>query len=460
MNDYASFLKAKTALAVPTGFEPIGRVLSRPLFDFQSDVVNWSVRRGRAALFEDCGLGKTAQQLAWCNEVMAKVDRALILAPLAVADQTVAEGKTIGVPLTRVTEQSECEAPGIYITNYAKLHRFDASKFGAVCLDESSILKSYEGSTRKLVTDSFRDTPYKLACTATPAPNDLIEIINHAEFLGVMGGKEIIALFFKQDGNTTHKWRLKGHAEQDFWRWLCTWAVNIRKPSDLGYADGNFKLPPLQLHEHVVDTHQPMDGYLFALPASTLQERRQARSSSLNERVAQAAELANSHDEPLVAWCNLNNESTALAKAINGAVELTGSDSDERKEEVLRGFADGTFKRIVTKPTIAGFGLNWQHCHNQVFVGLSDSYEQFYQAIRRCWRFGQTKTVNAHLVISSLEGAVLANLKRKEADAARMAEEMVKHMADISSKEIRGLVRDEAKYQPSTEIKLPKWIAA
>jgi hypothetical protein len=287
-----------------------------------------------------------------------------------------------------------------------------------------------------------------------------MELGNHAEFLGVMTREEMLAMFFTHDGGETSKWRLKGHAEDEFWKWLCSWAVNIRKPSDLGYDDGQFQLPPLHLHEHIVESGQTMDGYLFALPASSLCERRDARRASLNERVALAAEIANSNDEPWVAWCNLNTESQALTNAIKGAVELTGSDTDERKEQVLRGFADGTFRRVVTKPTLAGFGLNWQHCAHELFVGLSDSYEQYYQALRRCYRFGQTREVNAHLVISNLEGAVLANLKRKDADATRMAEQMVKHMAAISSQEIRGVRRNRASYEAKKQIEIPQWLTA
>jgi hypothetical protein len=457
---YSEFLNSKAASDIPTGFEPAGIKLNRPAFDFQRDVVNWAVRRGRAALFEDCGLGKTVQQLAWAQEILPHAGKVLILAPLAVADQTIKEGEIIGVDVKRAAGKEDIDGDGIYITNYAKLHRFDPTVFGAVVLDESSILKSYDGATRKLINESFQHCAFKLACTATPAPNDLIELTNHAEFLGVMSGKEIIALYFKQDGNTTHKWRLKGHAEQDFWKWVCSWAVNIRKPSDLGYDDGQFQLPPLHLHEHIVESGQTMDGYLFALPASSLCERRDARRASLSERVELAAELANSNDEPWVAWCNLNTESQALTKAIKGAVELTGSDTDERKEQVLRGFADGTFRRIVTKPQLSGFGLNWQHCAHELFVGLSDSYEQYYQALRRCYRFGQTREVNAHLVISNLEGAVLNNIKRKDADATRMAEQMVKHMAAISSQEIRGVRRNQASYEAKKQIKIPQWLTA
>lgn len=466
MNSYAQFLASKAAVDVPTGFEPFGVTMRRPLFDFQNDVVNWACRRGRAALFEDCGLGKTSQQLAWAQEVATKTnDPVLILAPLAVGEQTVDEGEVMGIDVTHVGCQDDVvfhieAGRRIFITNYEKLHRFKPEAFTGVVLDESSILKSYDGATRTTIIESFRKTPFKLACTATPAPNDYMELGNHAEFLGVMSREEMLAMFFTHDGGDTSKWRLKGHAESEFWRWLCSWAVNIRKPSDLGYDDGAFQLPPLNLHEHIVESKQTMDGYLFALPASSLAERREARKASLNERVALAAEIANSSDQQFIAWCNLNSESKSLTDAIKGAVEVTGSDSDTRKQQCTRGFLDGTFRVMISKPSIFGFGLNFQHCSNELFVGLSDSYEQFYQALRRCWRFGQKREVHAHLVISSLEGAVLANLKRKEADAALMAEQMVKHMAEISSQNIRGVVRNQADYRPQHKLKLPEWMAA
>jgi superfamily II DNA or RNA helicase len=452
---YEQFIASKAIVSQPRGFEPMPIPENR--FKFQRDVVGWAARRGCAALFEDCGLGKTVQQLDWAQQVATKCGDVLILAPLAVSQQTVREGQKFGIEVNQVSEQSEVKS-GISVTNYQKLHKFDASHFKGIVLDESSILKSFDGKYRTDLIEKFSRTPYRLACTATPAPNDYMELGNHAEFLGVMKREEMLAMFFTHDGGETSKWRLKGHAGDEFWKWMCSWSVNLRRPSDLGYDDGDFKLPPLELHEHVVESTMKMDGYLFALPASSLSERRDARKSSLNERVELAAEIANSNYDPCVAWCNLNTESESLAKAIEGAVELTGSDSDERKEEVLRGFSDGTFKRIVTKPTIAGFGLNWQHCALELFVGLSDSYEQYYQAIRRCWRFGQKKTVSAHLVISSLEGAVLANLKRKEADSTEMANQMVKHMANISSATIRGVTRDQTEYKPMKKIKLPAWV--
>ena len=458
--NYSDFLERKATLAPSTGFEPPAKFdLKRPLFDFQQDIVRWALRRGRCALFEDCGMGKTAQQLTWANEVAKHTRKpVLILAPLAVAEQTKAEGADMGIEVDHVTQDSDCRDTGIAITNYEKMHRIDTDRYIGVAADESSCIKAMDSKTTAQMIETFANTPYKLACTATPAPNDYMELGNHAEFLGVMTREEMLAMFFTHDSGNTSQWRLKGHAQDDFWRWLCSWAVNIRRPSDIGYDDGAFKLPPLNLYEHVVQSSQTMEGYLFALPASSLEERRNARKASLSERVEQAAKIANKSREQWIVWCNLNSESEALADEINGAVEVTGSDSEDHKVAAVRGFLSGEHRVLISKPTIFGFGLNLQCCHNELFVGLSDSYEQFYQAVRRCWRFGQTKPVNAHLVISDLEGAVLANLKRKENDAKRMGEQMVKHMADITSAEIRGSHRNTTVYKAEKPIALPSFL--
>jgi len=453
---YDEFLRRKTITDIPTGFE-CGDLPSQ-LFEFQRDVVKWGCKRGRAALFEDCGLGKTPQQLAWADQVATR-GPVLIVAPLCVGSQTMKEGEKFGIKTTPVTCDAEV-VPGINITNYEKLHRFDLSKFEGVVLDESSILKSYDGATRNQIINGFARTKFKLACTATPALNDFMELGNHAEFLGVMSRTEMLATFFVHDGGETSKWRLKGHAESEFWKWLCSWAVNIRKPSDLGYDDGGFVLPELVTHEHAVDAKHNMDGFLFALPASSLEERRNARKSSLTERVAKAAEIANSDGEQWLIWCNLNSESEALTGAINGAIEIAGKHSDEYKELAMRRFIDGLQRVVVTKPSIAGFGLNLQHCSRMAFVGLSDSYEEYYQAVRRCWRFGQKNKVQAHIITSKLEGAVLANIHRKEADAQKLAAEMVNHMSKISAAVIHGQRRETIEYNPSKKMKFPKWLEA
>jgi hypothetical protein len=455
---YAQFIAKKALIDTPTGFAADN--FNEKLFTFQRDIVSWSCRRGRAALFEDCGLGKTPQQLEWAHKVLEHTKQSvLILAPLCVAEQTEREGKKFGIAVTHVREQSEITCVGIYITNYERLHKFNASQFGAIVLDESSILKSFEGATRNQIIDLFNRTPYRLACTATPAPNDYMELGNHSEFLGVMSRVEMLSMFFVHDGGETSKWRLKGHAENDFWKWLCSWAVNIRKPSDLGYDDEGFKLPLLKMTEHIVEGEScESDEFLFPIPASSLSERRNARRSSLDLRVNQIVELANSNNDAWVIWCGLNDESKMLSAKIKGAVEVTGSQDEEIKEKGLKGFADGTHRVIVTKPSIAGFGLNWQHCHNVGYCGVSDSYEDFYQTVRRCWRFGQEQPVNAHVVISSLEGAVLANLKRKEIDATRMSDSMVKHMAQISSSEIKGVKHDFTEYKPTKRMEIPAWL--
>jgi superfamily II DNA or RNA helicase len=327
------------------------------------------------------------------------------------------------------------------------LKRHPSFSIEGVLVHNSSIIKAQDSKTRNLVLEMFAKTPYRLACTATPSPNDHMELGNHAEFVGAMSRTEMLSMFFVHDGGETQKWRLKGHAEKEFWRWVCTWAVMIRKPSDLGYEDGAFKLPPLNMIEHVVQNNgTPLDGNLFAMPALTLQERRGARSASLNERVALAASLAKESDQQWFFWCNLNSESEALTKAI-GAREVRGSTTMEERQEVIDGFLSGKIRHVVSKASIFGFGLNLQACHNTACVGLSDSYEELYQLLRRFWRFGQTQPVNAHIIISDMEGAVLKNIKRKEKDADKMAQEMVRHMSKINQAEIKGTVRTVNTYE-------------
>ena len=318
------------------------------------------------------------------------------------------------------------------------LQHFNPAMFAGIVLDESSILKAYDGKTRTAIIDAFAKTPFRLACTATPAPNDYMELGNHAEFLGAMQRVEMLSMFFVHDGGETQKWRLKGHAEADFWRWLCSWAVMIRKPSDLGYEDGKFVLPELVMHQSTVQVDAPTSGFLFPIEAKTLQERLAARRDTITERVSDCAKIVNGTKRPFLVWCNLNSESEALTRAIPDAVEVKGADSNEAKERAMLGFADGSIRVLVTKPSIAGFGMNWQHCADMAFVGLSDSYEQFYQAVRRCWRFGQERSVNVHVITAETEGAVVANIKRKEADAMKMAENMVKHMKDLNAEALKG----------------------
>jgi superfamily II DNA or RNA helicase len=458
--EYEEFLKKKQIITRPCGFEP--RPIGGCHFGWQKDIERWGIRKGRSAYFEDCGLGKTAQQLEWGAQVSEHTYQpVLIAAPLAVARQTQREGKKFGYPVNICRSQDDVKNE-INITNYEMLSHFDASKFGGVVLDESSILKSYSGKIKQQIIDMFSATPYKLACTATPAPNDFMELGNHSEFLGVMSRSEMLSTFFVHDGGSTQSWRLKGHAQDDFWRWIASWAVVLSNPADLGYDGSAYKLPPLNLVEHIVKTNHKFDSagqeMLFAPVVQTLNERRAARHNSLEQRVKECAEIANSTDKQVLIWCDLNEESTALTKAIKGAVEVTGSDSDERKADVMLGFADGSVRALVSKPKIAGWGMNWQNCSKEIFCGLSDSFEAYYQAVRRCYRFGQKNPVDVDIVVSDAEGAVRANLERKQANAQHMVAEMVKYTKEILRADVRGTIRQQDDYNPMLDMVLPPWL--
>lgn len=449
--NYREFLATKSRITQERGFDLHAKFDF--LWDWQQELVEWACQMGTSALFEDCGLGKTRQQLAWAQAVYEHTGNSVLLvAPLAVAEQTRREGLACGIDVKVCRSQFDCQA-GLNITNYEMIEHFMPYEFDGIVLDESSILKGYGSSTRQLLNDFAERIPYRLCCTATPAPNDLIEIINHAEFLGILRGKEIIARFFIQDGNTTHKWRLKGHAYKDFYRWMATWARAVRKPSDLGYPDDGFDLPELRIHKHLVDGHVS-DGYLVPVIASSLQERQQARRESLTDRVSVIAEIANSTTDCVLVWCDYNAESEMLRRTINGAVEVKGSDSPEHKASAMIGFSDGTHRVLVTKPSIAGFGMNWQHCHKMGFAGLSDSFEQFYQAIRRCYRFGQTHDVDVHISHAETEEAVIQNIMRKQRDTEGMMGELVAHMRDACS----GRQFTDSHYHRNTERSIPTWL--
>ena len=457
--NYQDFILNKAVIDMPTGSNPV--YIPDVLFDFQKDIVRWAVRRGRAAVFADCGLGKTLMQLVWAVNVQ-KITGGdiLILAPLAVSSQTAREAeKMLDISVTICASQENVKH-GINITNYEKLHNFNPDYFAGVVLDESSIIKHHTSKTRAALITAFAKTPFRLACTATPSPNDYMELGNHAEFLGAMSRSEMLSMFFIHDGGDTAKWRLKGHADEEFWKWLCSWAVMIRKPSDLGYEDNNFSLPEMITHNNVVELGKPLNGMLFAMPAKTMAERRQARKESLEERCRVAAELVNKSEEAWVVWCDLNAESELLSKMIHDAVEVKGSDSNEKKEAAMTGFSDGKHRVIVTKTSIAGFGMNWQNCHNMAFVGLSDSFEAYYQGCRRCWRFGQKNTVNCHIITSDMEGNVVKNIARKERDAAEMAENMLVHMEEIQNSQIRGFERSKSDYEPALRMNIPAFLEA
>ncbi|MDO3431164.1 helicase [Rhizobium sp. CBN3] len=452
---YAAFLARKAILDPPTGLSEIPE-LPAVLFPFQRDIVTWAIKRGRSALFAGTGLGKSLMELSWGRAVHGATQGDILhFAPLAVAAQMVREAEKFGIPARHVRSQAEV-GPGINITNYQKIEHFKLDQFSGVILDESSILKSESGHYRNELVEACHGIPFRLAATATPAPNDFMELGNHAEFLGIMSYSDMLATFFTHDGGETQKWRLKGHAENDFWRWMASWAVMLRKPSDLGYDDGAYQLPALhQIHHTVAMPADTAD--LIGGRASTLQERIKARRDSVEDRVAFAANLTPT-DRPFVWWCNLNAESEALTKEIPGAVEVRGSDKEDVKERKLIDFSEGRIRVLVTKPSIAGFGMNWQHCADTGFVGLNDSFEQVYQAVRRFWRFGQQNEVTAHFIAAETEGAVVANLKRKEADADRMAAAMVLHTANITKAAINAQAREKASYDPKLPMQIPTWL--
>ncbi|NTG48992.1 helicase [Agrobacterium rhizogenes] len=457
MGAYEQFLERKRIVDPSTGIE--GTIeLPEYCKPHQHDIIKWALRRGRAAIFAGTGLGKTLMELIWSHRVSAYTGKpVLLLAPLAVSHQHGTEAEKWGIAAQVVNARS---SGAIDITNYQKLDRFDLSGFGGIALDESSILKNVDGHYRTRLIQEAARLPFRLAATATPAPNDFMELGNHAEFLGVMSYTDMLATFFVHDGGDTRAWRLKGHAENEFWKWMASWAVMLRKPSDLGYSDEGYDLPALHYHHHMVAAdYKPSfeTGMLFPMEARTLSERLAARRESVSDRVKLAATLT-PKDRPFVWWCNLNSEAEQLAAAIPGAVNLSGADSDIVKERKLRDFSQGKIKDLITKASIAGFGMNWQHCRDTGFVGMSDSWEQVYQAIRRFWRFGQTQEVNAHFVASEREGAVVANFRRKDADAERMAAAMVAHMADLSSIEVRGQIRDRPDYLPTQGMTLPAWM--
>lgn len=454
---YTDFLAAKAMVDPMTGLSDVPDLPSA-MFPFQHDITSWALRRGRAALFAGTGLGKSLMELAWADAITKETGKRILhLAPLAVSHQMAREADKFGIKAQVVSTGDEC-CTGINITNYQKIDHFDLGKFGGVILDESSILKNVDGHYRTRLIELCQSVPFRLAATATPAPNDFMELGNHAEFLGIMKYTDMLATFFTHDGGDTAKWRLKGHAENEFWKWMASWAVMLRKPSDLGYTNEGYDLPPLNYISHTVAASYEPDfetGQLFPMAAHTMQERLAARRSTVEDRCRLAADVT--PDRRFVWWCNLNSEAEMVAK-LTGAVNLHGGLKDNEKERILIDFSDGKIEKLVTKPSLAGFGMNWQHCADTGFVGLNDSFEQFYQAVRRFWRFGQTKPVNCHIIASELEGATVANIKRKEADADRMAAAMVMHMADLSSKAVRGTVRDVPNYNPQQPVKLPSFL--
>lgn len=421
--NYQQFLDAKRRAAPPTGIEVNVAQLHDSLFEHQQHIVRWALERGRAAIFADTGLGKTAMQLEWARHI---AHRTLILAPLSVARQTVREARRLDLNVEYVRNSDQINGDGIWITNYEMASHFDPSMFDAVVLDESSILKNHTGSTRTALIEQWKNTKYRLACTATPAPNDVTELTNHAEFLGVMPRNEMLAAYFIHDDDG---WRLKGHAAIPMYRWMASWAIAVRKPSDLGYDDDRYELPPLNIYSETVNVEITPEDQLFATDLGGIGGRHAVRRDTLEARVSRTVELATSNDEQWIVWCGLNDEAKRITKLIaDDVANVEGSWTPEAKAETLEAFQDKKLRVLVTKPSIAGFGMNFQNAHNMAFCGVNDSYEAYYQAVRRCWRFGQHKPVNVHIVVSELEQQIVDNVKRKETEAATMTSQLVKAM--------------------------------
>lgn len=454
LDEYDAFIESKTRRAKAHGFEPLPFIA--PLFDWQGHVVTWAVRQGRAALFEDCGLGKTIQQLEWASQVQRHTGGAvLILTPLAVAHQTAHESERFGITAQVVESQAEVSGAGIWITNYEKLDKFDAAAFAGVVLDESSILKNFTGKIRKKLTDSFSETPYRLACTATPAPNDYMEFGQHCEFLGVMPSNEMLSRWFINDTMNFGSYRLKGHAESDFWHWVASWAACVSSPEDIGFDGSAYNLPALNLRRIEVDVDEAsgsVDGELFRNPELNATNIHKEMRISCVPRCAAAAEMVNNSDEPWIVWCNTNYEADELKRVIPSAVEVRGSDSAKDKERKLDEFTEGRARVIITKPGVAGYGLNWQHCNNVVFVGLSYSFEDFYQALRRSYRFGQSKEVNAYIVQGRTESSIMATVQKKIDAHKQMQQRMKLAAMAFRNENDKGLTMNtELKKQQGTD---------
>ena len=454
-DSYQDFLDQKLHTGAAHGFEPIW--LPPELFDFQQSLVTWAIRKGRAAIFADCGLGKTAMQLTWAENVARHSGKpVLILAPLAVAPQTIREGEKFGIECHRSINGDV--AGRIVITNYERLEHFSSADFAGVVCDESSILKSFDGSRRNEITDFMRKVPYRLLATATAAPNDFIELGTSSEALGYMGHMDMLARFFKNDQNNltsrrmygeAPKWRFKGHAEQPFWRWVTSWARACRQPSDLGFDDGRFVLPALSEIDHLIETNTVPDGMLFALPATDLREQRAEKKRTVTERCEQVASMVADTGQPALVWCHLNEEGDLLQQLIPGAVQVSGKDKDEVKERRLIDFAEGQSRVLITKPKIGAWGLNFQVCSHITYFP-SHSFEQYYQSVRRCWRFGQKRPVTVDIILTEGERRIMQNLQRKREQAEQMFGNLVaemNHSLEIQRKEYN-----------TTPIEVPSWL--
>lgn len=452
MTGYEDFLLGKQQLGGEYGFDPVW--MPDFLFPFQRDLVEWATRKGRGGIFADCGLGKTPMQLVWAENVYRKAGKPVLIGtPLAVSHQVVREAEKFGVEAARWP----AKAP-VVVVNYEQLHKLDPSDFAGMVCDESSILKNFNGTRKAEITAFMRKMRYRLLCTATAAPNDYHELGTSSEALGELGYMDMLSKFFKnQQGNSTAqgraygqamKWRLKGHAERDFWRWVCSWSRACRRPSDLGHDDNGFILPPLIENEHVVEAKTKREGFLFDLPAQNMQEEREERRRTIAERVEKVIELT-AHDKQALVWCHLNDEGDRLAASIDGAEQVKGSDTDDAKESRLLAFQRGELRVLVTKPKIGAWGLNLQGCSHITFFP-SHSYEQYYQGVRRCWRFGQSSPVVVDVVATEGEAGISRNLRRKAKQADRMFDSLVANMNEA--------LKVKAAPYGQTAVEVPSWL--
>lgn len=469
--NYADFLASKRRQPPTSGIHvhPDELLTAPHLFPFQRQIVAWAVGRGRAAVWADTGLGKTRIEVAWLDQILATTPgKGLILAPLGVTQQTIREAARMGITVQYVHNQAEADATSnrLLITNYERLDKLDTARYAAVALDESSILKAFSGVTKRALVERFKTTRFRLSASATPAPNDLEELTNHADFLGIMTSQEMRSTFFIADSRGEFmKYRLKGHAAGAFYEWLASWAIACRHPSDLGFQQDGYDLPPLTIHDHIIRTGWTADDELFTLTLTGVTGRAEARRGTLEERVAAAVELVCAEpDRQWIVWVGLNDESSAMAQGVAEALpgvtvaEVVGSDDPDLKAATLAAFADGQVQILVTKPKIAGYGLNFQSCARMVFVGLSDSYEHYYQSIRRCWRFGQTDPVDVHIVLADVERVIVDNVRAKERTAKSTTDGLIAAISAENRRELYAGTSKADSYEPTRPITLPTWL--
>ena len=455
---YEEFLKTKELRTIEAGFDVDKNTLNKNLFPFQADIVAWACKKGKCAALTGCGTGKTIIQLSWAEQVHKHTGgKVLIIAPLSVVRQTQKEAEKFGLSEVTICRTQADVKDGLNITNYEMVEHFDTDEFVGVVLDESSILKSFTSKTTNEFTQKFARTPYKLLCTATIAPNDYTEIGTSCEFLGIMSRTEMLATYFVHDGGKTSDWRLKKAGKVKFWEWFATWAIAFNNPNELGYEIDGYDLPKLNIKTVILES-ETRDYELFPKVAETLQERRTARKESMEYRTDKAREYIESDPSQWLLWVDYNDESEMLHHKIEDSVEGKGSDTPEFKADASVDFASGKIHCLISKPSIFGFGSNFQSCHNMIFCGLSDSYERFYQAIRRCWRFGQKEEVNCYIILSDREVAILENIKKKQAQMDEMQKQMIALMKDVTMAEIKHTTRITTSYEPSVEMELPSFM--